>query len=63
MFLRKSHVHAVMSAMSTKPVDIYKNTVEHRNNTGPVKTHFTQCGNVLTEDCSRAHRKRTYMYI
>ena len=24
---------------------------EHRNNAGPVKTHFAQCHNALTEDC------------
>ena len=24
---------------------------EHRNNAGPVKTHFGQCDNALTEDC------------
>ena len=24
---------------------------EYRNNTGPVKTRFTHCGNALTEDC------------
>ena len=24
---------------------------EHRNNAGPVKTHFAQCDSALTEDC------------